>query len=568
MGNLLTKKKISSAEKDFVKLDPHQRPIVEAMFNPAVREVTIIGPQQTGKSFPWQVALACKASTSGVVAMCVYESDNKAGKVNKDVITPLFESDPVLKRYLESSGSYSKEAYHFPNSIVYYQGSGQEISSFEVEWAIASEVDRWVGDTARKEHTLGTFRDRIRRYNVLKRSKFVKETSPDLPGDPGWQSFLKSNLGFYNVRCLHCEGLISAYKVDGNLHEGKLSGGMQFDLDDQGNIKPDSISYECYHCNQHMYEEDAYEMNRRGNYVYKNKEQTLHCGFQFGALVGYRSISWLEICQYIHAERKTNDVIAQRRLDNSIKGLPHEQRKLNKARQDTILSHRYKDDKEFNPDDLSALFFSADTQKNCWYYVVRGLDRFMNTHRISFGQAKTKEELLMRWNEEHHGLISVAGIIDQGGGQGRSKEVQQIVQADETGCLFSYKGGAYSEGTDNFKISKNDSTLILANTSHYKADMLRIIYDQEGRENYYWFLPQEVGRIYLSHMLAPRPLKDGAQYKDWKSGAKDNITDDYFDCEKMNLVIQDYVEKSFSKDDPEFDINIYRHEMPFYDYEE
>ena len=149
--NISTSKKISSAEKDFVKLDPHQRPIVEAMFNPDVREVTIIGPQQTGKSFPWQVALACKASTSGVAAMCVYESDNKAGKVNKDVITPLFESDPVLKRYLESPGSYSKEAYHFPNSIVYYQGSGKEISSFEVEWAIASEVDRWDGDTERKK---------------------------------------------------------------------------------------------------------------------------------------------------------------------------------------------------------------------------------------------------------------------------------------------------------------------------------------------------------------------------------------------------------------------------------
>lgn len=566
--NISTSQKISSAEKDFVKLDPHQRPIVEAIFNPSVREVTIVGPQQTGKSFPWQVALACKASISGVTAMCVYESDNKAGKVNKDVITPLFESDPILKRYLERAGSYSKEAYHFPNSIVYYQGSGQEISSFEVEWAIASEVDRWVGDTDRQEHTLGTFRDRIRRYNVLKRSKFIKESSPDLTTSPSWVSFRKSNKGFYNVRCLHCSGLISSYKVDGHLHEGKLSGGMQFLLDAQGNIREDSISYECYHCKQHMYEPQAKEMNEKGTYVFKNKEQTLHCGFQFGALVGYRSISWLEICEYIHAERKTNDVTAQRRLDNSIKGLPYKQRKLNKKRQDLILSHRYINDKEFNPDDLSALYFSADTQKNCWYYVVRGLDKYMNTHLIAFGTAKTEEELLFRWNENHYGLIPVAGIIDQGGGQGRSKEVQRIVQADETGCLFSYKGGAYSDGADNFKISKNDPTLILANASFYKADMLRIIYDQEGRENYYWFLPSKVDRIYLSHMLAPRPLKDGAQYKDWKSGAKDNITDDYFDCEKMNLVIQNYVEKSFSKDTQEFDTNIYRHDMPFLDFEE
>jgi len=563
--NISTMEKLSSADKGFVVLDPHQRPIIDAIFNSDIREITIIGPQQTGKSFPWQVALAALAAISGVVAYVVYESDDKAKKVNADVITPLFKSHPKLKKYLEASNSYTKDAFHFPNTVAYYSGSGQEISSFEVEFAVASELDRWVGDIKRMDKTLDTLKHRIRRYEKIGKSKFIKESSPDTAAHPSWRSFKKSNQGYYHVACLHCKGLIPSYCIDGIFYEGEFLGGMCYELDDFNNIIPDSVYYECPHCNKALQESDAPEMNRLGEYVYKNSAQKSHIGFQFGALVGYRSITWASIAEALHVAGSTNDIAAHQNLDNAYKGRPYKRREKTAKRLDVLLEHRYNKN-EYNPEDISAVFFAADTQKDSWYYVVRGIDKYMNTHLLDKGQVFTADELLNRYDAEYEGMIPSLGIIDQGGGQGRSREVQELVQADESGTLFSYKGGRY-QNTDNWHVSKNDETLILCNANHYKAELLSLIYDQQNRDNHYWFLPEgNLDRIYLNHIMAPRPPKGkpDSEYILWKSGEKDNLKDDYFDAEKMLRVVIDMACSTDEDGDPKvLHPDQWRHDMPF-----
>lgn len=507
-----------------LKLDPHQCEPFDCMFDEPTRAVCMVAPQQVGKSLPWQAALTTWFATMGITAYIIYESDDKAAKVNTDVLKPLMTSVPSLRAQLKMPKTFSKETIRLPNSTVYFQGSGKEAASFAVRVAIGSELDRWDGTEKRRRHILNTLRHRVRRFEKLGMSKFITESSPSTEDGLIWEEFLSYSRGYWHLRCLECGALMRSCDIR---H-------LQWECDEGGEPMNDTIRLVCPECKAEFREADARALNEGGEYVHRYPDRVENRSFQIGALAGFRSITWAKIAETQNKAGKRGGYEAQLDLDNSIRGLPYQQRRKDSEREKALKEHCAPLPTAGN---IAAVGMSADTQEDCFYYVVRAIDTKRNTYLLDEGKAPTLQALDDIWNKDYLGGPCDFGIIDRGGR--RQRELDPFV--DIRDGLWLYKGSNQIGELYQFaKDQERNPFLISAREDHHKAELLYHMYDQECRDDHYWYLPPEdqLTEEYILQMLSVQPnkrVRGGHLHKKWE--APDKVADHLFDAEKMWWVI-------------------------------
>jgi len=529
----------TSASDGMVKLEPYQIRPIQAQYHSAVRVVTVMAPEQTGKSFCWRMPMVHKMCELPAPRWIIYESDEKAGEINEEQFAPLLGNAPGMAGVLNRHTAL-KQRYVLPNgSILDFGGAGAEITSKPTRDGVADELDTWPLTATGIRQNLRNFKKRFRTFWRRGEGCLVEVSSPSsrksdsqsaLTESIIGEEFDASDGGYWTMRCIKCR------KLTMPSHATHL---LQWELDATDDVVEASLTIECPACRFVHREANAVKMNSMGAYCNRDgvdltKTWGVHVGCQWGALASPRVFRWIDIARAQMECGSTADMHAHAYFDNSWRGIPFKPRKAEAAGLKTIRKHCAPIP---DPKILANLFFAADTQDLGWYWVVRAVDATGNLYRLANGFVSTPQELRAAWNTKHLGILPVMGIIDEGGHGDMPKHARELIMAERG--LYGYKGGAFGE---RWRIGKTPRQ-ILASAKQYKADLLYYIYSQTDQTNNYWFLPpeNEIGDEYLEHICAYAPnnrMKHGDKYENWDTPAS-NTPDHYFDCEKQVLCILD-----------------------------
>ncbi|OGV36988.1 MAG: hypothetical protein A2020_16435 [Lentisphaerae bacterium GWF2_45_14] len=465
----------------------------------------------------------------------IYESDDKAEDVNRATFDPILQSIPEIKRMLNRL-SATKRSYALENgSITDFSGAGADITSKPKQDGVADELDRW-GTFETAMQNLRNFKKRFRTFWRKKKGCLVICSSPKTEGgrqSPVWTVFSdETNRSYWTLRCKSC-GNLTMRSCD-TKH-------LQWNLDTGGNIIPDSLRLICPVCKHEHTEVDAQYLTDNGAYIAENPAQKTYLGFQLGALGVPRVFSWLSIAEAQLKAGATSDVKAQSDYDNSWRGVPLVVRKNDVKLTEALESHIVP-----SPEDSKIVhrLISCDTQDASIYWVVRGLDVNWNSYLLACGKCVTWEELAAVWESKYAGAQCTCGIIDHGGH--RAKEVAAFVYNRKG--FFMYKGD--SKIGARWKRTDEKSKLILANPRIYQSELLYYIYSAQKTENNFWSVPENPDPEYSEHITNVRKNKDiknGDSYENWKEVGPDH----YFDCEKMWLVIKEFLTNLIKKTNKE-----------------
>lgn len=499
--------------------------------NSGRREITFMAPEQMGKTLFWTLGLLWHMVHRPGVSLVYYTSEQKAAQVNELKVEPVLRSVPHFRELLTLPLAKNKQQYRLGENLLYFSGVGSRISSISAALCIADETDDWLDSKT----SVGALADLRKRSDAFPESLLVKVCTCKGTREESRiaQEFERSSRGFYFLRCLQC-GELTMRSCD--IHN------LQFEVAEADNGRkipvPGSLRLVCPKCGREHDEAEKADMIINGDYIHKNPDLIKSApGFQVGKLASrFASGSWMELATAQLAAGRTGDLKAQIYFDNSVRGLPFVFRKLEEKGAAALRIHQG----EPAPGSLLFAFFSADTQDDCWYWVVRGLDAQENSYLLAAGQAFTAEELKAAISGRYAGLKPICAIIDEGGHR------QQTVRAvcDSAPGIFCYKGNPRI-GT-MWKTSDEYPKLILANPHLYHLNLLRKIYARDKTPDHYMYFPDrsEMSPDYIEQITAWREnpaVRDGNKLENYHLPA--DHPDHYYDAEKMLLVLVDFFKK-------------------------
>lgn len=485
-----------------------------------LKEVTVVAPEQTGKSQSWMCGELWSCDHSPGLSLIYYTSDEKAEKVNEEKIEPMLRNIPKFEALLNLPGSKTADCYRLGDSLIYFGGVGARISSFSARRCVADEIDDW--QDKKGTNSLNDLRKRARAFPEALLYKVCTPKGTDRQSRI-WQEFLASSQGYWYLRCQSC-GELSIRSCD--------IVRLQWEQDSDGEIIPDSLRLICPKCGREHVEAEKHRMNQQGGYIHRHPDRLLsHPGFQWGALASvFNAFSWVKIAAAQKAAGKSGDIDQQIYFDNSVRGRPYKVRKLDDTARAALKRHAAPPPE---PSHILYRFLAVDTQDNGFFYVVRGMDAKQNTYLLGSGKAATTAELDRVWNTEYCGGTIICGIIDEGGH--RADEVRTWAHR-HTGML-TYKGNPRIGC--NYKLSPEVKGLLLVNANHYRLHLLFAIYAAQNRGTFFWFLPEDLPADYAEQLSAWKPnpaVRNGNELENYVSDGNDH----YFDCEKMLLALLDY----------------------------
>jgi len=513
----------TAAISGMVTIRPYQVEPIEAQFSDACREVVIMAVEQTGKSFCWRLPVVYRMLYDPGPGWIVYESDDKAEDINAEQLHPLVEAIPELAALLNRR-SAQKRRYSLGNgTILDFSGAGADITSKARKFGVCDELDNWNMPASSRRQNLRNFRKRFRTYWRQGVGCLTIVSSPKLADSPIHDEHDAGSQGYWHMRCDGC-GALSMPS-----HKTRY---LQWTMADDKLI-PESLRLTCPQCEHQHDETRAVAMNQAGAYVHRRPEEVERRTFQWGALAAPEVFGWRDIAKAQLTAGRSAEARAQIDFDNSVRGIRFQERRENRESMDVINDHcRAAPDS----DELAGVLFSADTQDTGWYWIARGIDTSGETYLLGHGFARIWAELMAAWDDDYLGIRPLAGVIDEGGH--RATEMRPLL-ADVAG-LYTYKGN--SRIGARYKISNEDSFLLLANPAVYQGELLYYIYQR--RAGGVWHLPPEVDDVYAAQIASVQPnrkVKHGDRYENWEAVGDDH----YFDCEKMLLVLFEYARDTF-----------------------
>ena len=497
-----------------------------------IREVTFVAPEQMGKTLSWMCGLLWSAVYRPGVSLIFYTSDVKARQVNETKVLPLISSIPELKAFLDLPNSSNASQYRLGGATINFGGVGARISSITSSVNIADELDDWA--PRRGVDPLADLRKRARAFSegILYKVCTPKGTERQ---SRIWNEFLQSSQGYWHLRCQHC-GELTIRSCD--IHHLKFAMGEKLDKGVHPLPVADSIRLVCPACRHEHTEEDRPAMVRQGAYVHKHPSRLNNLGFQVGYLANLRpSASFLNIAIAQVKAGRSGDADAQRYFDNSVRGLPFKARKLDSGCERALRVHQIPMP---DPSVIRWRFLSADTQENCFYYVVRGMDLHRNTYLLDCGRINTVSELRAAILAHYAGGPLLASIIDEGGH--RQDEVRAL--ADSLPRVYTYKGNTSIRA--KWRISEDYPKLILGHAEHWRVALLQKMYAAYRTEDNYWYTSEVMTDDYIRQLSAWTRPSSGKTSDELADGdvscykKTDGAPDHLFDAEKMALMLADF----------------------------
>ena len=143
-------------------------------FKDKKRELTLVAPEQTGKTLAWIMPYLWSYVYVQALSLVIYTSDEKAEKVNADKIIPLMQR---IKRFADAllrPKSKTKDCYDILGNKSYFSGAGTPVTSISSQINIADEVDDWL----KHEKQVSNLDELRKRARSFTESLLVKVCTP------------------------------------------------------------------------------------------------------------------------------------------------------------------------------------------------------------------------------------------------------------------------------------------------------------------------------------------------------------------------------------------------------
>ena len=532
---------VFSSPKDPIqgKLDLDRSPFLRDPINAwdltgvtGTRDVTFCAPEQIGKTLiAYSGALWSCRFRPGVV-LIYYTSDDKAKLANATKLRPLIHNVRELRPYLDLPNAETLKEYRLGSAQIYFCGAGTRIASLTSQYNVADEIDDWI-----KRPGVDPLADLRKRSRAFSPGLLVKICTPKGTEHQSriWREFIRSSQGYWYLRCLNC-GELTMRSCD--IHNLKFELAEKTEKGVHALPVADSIRLVCPKCGHAHLESDKPELIRRGAYIHKHPEYTNDLGFQVGLLASqFESASWFNLAKAQVFSGKSGDEAAQLYFDNSVRGLPFRHRKLDTGCERALRTHAIASP---DPSTIRWRFLAADTQENCYYYVVRGMDLHRNTYLLDCGKLETTDELRSAILGQYSGGPILAAIIDEGGH--RQDEVRAL--ANSLPRVYTYKGNTSIR--TRFRISDDYSKLILGHAEHYRVALLQKMYAAVNTGDNYWYTSEAMTDDYIKQLSAWQRPSSGKTSDELADGdvscfkRADGAPDHLFDSEKMCLLLSDF----------------------------
>lgn len=553
-----------SAERN--KLDfqmyPYQKPILKEWQNEKkkIKTITVVAPEQTGKTNLFVDGLLYNMVFNPCQSLIVYPNDQLAVATNQTKLKPLMKHISTLKRQLESPRSFTRDSYKFSNLISYFQGAGAKIVSRSCKIVIGDQVDAW--PTMNGVDNVRDLKKRTRSYNS---SICFLISTPTFENGKIWQSFLNGSRGYWHLRCKGCGQLTMRSCDIKNLQ-------FESDYDEETKVRTvrkDTIRLICPKCGYEHKEEDKKWMNVNGGFIHliPQRLQTAP-SFQLGALASQLpSLGWQIIANEQLEAGRRNNIDVHINFDNSIRGLPYQQRAVLKEDLQKIRQHEWKPSEAPRQDQIEMVFVTADTQDDRSVVGVWAFDINDNLYLLKaaeptylmLGQAEreqintlNKQEAQFRGQnfipvETVEDMFNADYLVENGIGikpsfivmdrRGhRGNDVDYFIKNHPKSIAWL---GSKMQAI-HYRPSKDIFKGVLANAIEYQCQTIWHLHSQKKRNSQYLYLYPNVEQRVIDQLAACKPnpnINWGHMPENWTF---QNRPHDFFDVTKMAYFAMQY----------------------------
>lgn len=518
------------------------------------KEVVINFPQQFGKTLIQNVTLLHSISYNELQSIVVYPSQELAIQTNLTKFVPLIKKLKTFDTEINMPFAVRSDRIKLSNALIYYQGAGSKIVSRSAKLVIADEAS--IYETPNNVNNLNELKKRTRSYNECLQL-FI--STPRYKEDAFWREFLGGSQGYYYLRCQHC-GELTMRSCD--IHN------LQFETQYNEELKVytpiiGSERLICPKCKFQHDENQKKQMIKDGAYIHNfPSKKRDYPTFQAGVLASNLSVhNWYNIATSQLEAGKTADLTDYISFDNSIRGLPFQQREY-KTQDKLVLQSNYYS--EIKKDELQAIYVVADTQDTFSVVGIFALDVNSNLFLLRLTRprylyleddqravinaenernGKSPEQTVIDIiNKQYYGLKPLCCFVDCRGH--RTEQIKNFSKLQRNILLY----GGTSLKYDKWKISDNNPKLFLCDAKKFQADLIFKLYDKKDKTSNSILLPNDLSDNDLEQILSVQPDKEkrnGNLFQNWSP--KDKVHD-CWDVLKMAIAIRDISFKIYRSD--------------------
>lgn len=549
-----------SSPKDKIDLDhfPHIVQPLKALTieNNLRKEVVISFPEQMSKTTLQICCLLYALAYNNLQAILVYPSEDLAVETGLTKIVPLLKNVPQFRQDLERPFAIRSDRIKLSNAICYLQGAGRKIVSRTCQLVLADEAA--IFETPNNINNLNEMKKRTRSFDSCLQ---VFVSTPRYAEDPFWREYLQGSQGSYFLRCQNC-GQLTMKSSD--VHN------LQFETVYNEQLKQyicvrGSERLICPKCHFEHPETLREQMIKQGGYIHSFPDKIKDFPtFQAGVLASLLNVhSWSNVADIQLASGKQSDLTDWISFDNSIRGLPFQNREYNKQDESALKKHFYKPE-YLKQEDIEAVIVASDTQDVCSVYCVMALTKDNNyfvleTGRLRYLWLQENERSIINSENKRNGKSPETTLLDlldreycgfkpllmlvDGRGH-RSDQIKRFSQMRRNIAIYLGTNLKYQK----WKPSESIQKAFLVDAKSFQAQLIFMLYFQNNKEANYLFLPENLSEQDFNQITSFQPdtsKRNGNLYQNWDCADR---VHDMFDTVKMAIACFDISAKIFHKD--------------------
>ena len=537
-----------SSDKNKVDLSfsPHLiDPLKSAVIEPNKRKQVVIAfPEQMGKTLIEMCSILYNSTyQNNLQTLVIYPSQELAVETSQTKFIPLFKKIKQFESDLKKPFAIRGDRMRLSNSLIYWGGAGNKIVSRSCKLVVGDECAIWEQVQKNGLDNLEELKKRTRSYNQCLQL-FV--STPSYKENKFWQLFLQGSQGFYYLKCKNCNQLTMRSADLFNLQ-------FESQYDQQSKnyyVKAGSCRLICPDCKYEHKESEKEWMIDGGGYIHKFPDRVdENPSFQCGVLASKLKVhNWDNIANQQLATGKGSELADFKNLDNSLRGLPYQQRNYKKADENAVTNHFFNVSK-IKKQQIEAVYLIADTQdtfsvvgvfvldaNNNYYLIDLQRIKYLNlseSQRLDVDKqnqidGKPKETTVFDMlNRQYFGVKPLYLLIDCRGH--RTEEIKRFSKLQKNIIMYAGSNLKY----DLFKPSEKIEKMILFDAKKLQAETIFKLYQQSDKRNGYLFLTDKLTEKDVEEILAcqaDNTKKNGNLYENWTF---DDRVHDVFDVLKM-----------------------------------
>ena len=518
------------------------QPLSQCAIEKGVRKQVVLAlPEQMGKTTLELIAILYNCVYNSLQCIIAYPSLQLAVETSTVKFIPLFRKIKQFQQDIEKPFAIRADRLKLSNAIIYWQGAGTKIVSKSAKLVLGDECAIW--QTPNGINNIEQLKKRTRVYNQCLQL-FV--STPSFKQNPFWNQLLQGSQAYFHLRCQSC-GQLTMRSAD--IHNLQFETVYNQDLR-LYTVVPDSCRLVCPKCGHEHEEKDRYNLITQGGYIHKFPELAkTFPTYQAGALASLLNVhSWDNIASAQLKAGKSGELSDYISFDNSIRGLPYQQREYRKQDEAALSQHFYKD---IPQDDIQAVAVAADTQDTFSVVGVFALTRQNNIYLVAWKRPRylwlqdeqrqiinaenkrngkpPEQTVLDMIEKDYFGFKPLLALIDMRGH--RADEIKNFSKMRKNIIMY----GGTSLKYDLWKRSENVPKLFLCDAKKFQSQLIFKLYFHKDKANNYLYLPQSLTEDDIQEITAFQPdpeKRNGGCYENWTPGDK---VHDLFDTLKMGI---------------------------------